>query len=331
MRAMRFAAPASIERRPLTLAAIDPPVPAADEILVRVSACAICRTDLHVIEGDLPLVRSPLVPGHQVVGRVESIGADARGVRVGDRVGIAWLRRTCGRCRFCVAGRENLCETSEYTGWTADGGYADSAVVPALFTYSIPDGFTDVDAAPLLCAGIIGFRALKLSAVMPGGRLAIYGFGSSAHITAQIARARGVDVYVKTREPARREQALALGATWAGDVDADVPARMDGAIVFAPAGDLVPIALADLDRGGTLALAGIHMSRIPALDYARLFEERVVRTVMANTRADGAELLAEAVRIGIRPTVTTFGLEEANEALARLKRGTIAGTGVLVM
>lgn len=330
MRAMRLDAQAPVERRPLNLVTIDVPPVAADELLVRVSACAICRTDLHVIEGELPLARSPLVPGHQIVGRVERVGGEVRGLGVGDRVGVAWLRRTCGRCRFCMLGRENLCDAAEYTGWTADGGYAEYAVVPAGFAYAIPDAFDDVDAAPLLCAGIIGYRALKLTAVAPGGRLGIYGFGSSAHVTMQIARARGIDVYVATRGSARREQARALGAAWAGDIGERMPSRVDGAIVFAPSGDVVPVALADLDRGGTLALAGIHMSRIPALDYGALFDERVVRTVTANTRADGAELLDEAARIPVRPTVTRFRLEAANDALIALKHGEIAGTGVLV-
>jgi propanol-preferring alcohol dehydrogenase len=331
MRAMRLAAPAPIETAPLRLVDVELPPPVPDEILVRVTACGICRTDLHIVEGDLPVRRSPIVPGHQIVGRIERLGATARRFRLGDRVGIAWLRRTCGVCRFCVAGRENLCDQPDFTGWTADGGYADYALAPEAFAYAIPDVFGDVDAAPLLCAGIIGYRALRLSGVAPGGRLGIYGFGSSAHVTLQVARARGMEVYVSTREPARQEQARTLGAAWAGDVGAPMPARVDGGIVFAPAGDLVPIALRDLDRGGTLALAGIHMSRLPALDYAALFDERTIRTVTANTRADGEELLAEAARIPIRPTVTRFDLESANDALLRLKRGAITGTGVLVI
>lgn len=329
-RAMRLGAQAPIETRPLRLEHIGAPEPAADEVGVRVSACAICRTDLHVIEGDLPLRRTPIVPGHQVIGRVERLGAGARRFRVGARVGIAWLRRTCGACRFCRSGRENLCAAAEFTGWTADGGYADYAVVPEAFAYPIPDEFGDAHAAPLLCAGIIGYRALKLAGVPPGRRLAMFGFGSSAHVTLQIAKARGIDVFVATRGAPARERARALGAAWAGDLREPMPERVDGAIVFAPAGDLVPIALGALERGGTVALAGIYMTPIPELDYERLFEERAIRTVTASTRADGAELLEEAARIPIRPAVTRFPLEAANEALQRLKRGEIGGTGVLV-
>lgn len=331
MRAMRFGAQALVDSSPLRLEHVEPPAPAADEVLVRVAACAICRTDLHVIEGDLPLRRAPLVPGHQIVGRIERVGADARRFRVGDRVGIAWLRRACGACRFCHAGRENLCARPEFTGWTHDGGYAEYAVVPDAFAYALPDAFDDVEAAPLLCAGIIGYRALKLSRVAPRGRLAIYGFGSSAHVTLQVARARGIDVYVVTRGVEHRAHAKALGAAWVGEVGERLPSRADGAIVFAPAGELVAIALRALEPGGTLALAGIHMSPIPALAYADLFEERAIQSVTANTRGDGEALLAEAARIPIRPAVTRFPLEDANRALHALKRGAIAGTGVLVM
>jgi propanol-preferring alcohol dehydrogenase len=330
MRAMRLHAQAAVESAPLRTETVEPPEPGPDEILVRVSVCGICRTDLHVVEGDLPLRRTPIVPGHQVVGRVERTGRAARRFRAGDRVGIAWLRRTCGTCAYCRVGRENLCDTPEFTGWTHDGGYADAAVVPEAFAYAVPQAFRDEEAAPLLCAGIIGYRALRLAAVAPGGRLGLWGFGSSAHVTLQVARARGIEVYVATREAARREHARELGAVWAGDLGEPMPARMDGGIVFAPAGELVPLALAALDKGATLALAGIYMSPLPSLDYARLFEERVIRTVTANTRADGEELLAEAARIPIRPTVTAFALEDANRALALLKRGQVPGTGVLL-
>ena len=307
------------------------PAPGPREILVRVSACGVCRTDLHIVEGDLPLVRSPVVPGHQVVGRVERAGAAARRFRIGDRVGIAWLRRTCGVCDACRRGRENLCEGAEFTGYHADGGFADYAVAPEAFAYAIPPIFDDGEAAPLLCAGIIGYRALKLSEVAPGGRLGIYGFGASAHVTLQVARARGCDVFVCTREPSHRELARRLGATWVGDVGDPMPAKADGTIIFAPAGELVPTALRNLARGGTLALAGIYMTPVPSLDYERdLFYERTVRSVTANTRADGEELLAEAARIPIRPATTTFPLEDANRALALLKRGGFAGAGVLL-
>ena len=330
-RALVLAAQAPIERAPLSLETRPAPEPAAGEVLVRVAACGVCRTDLHVVEGDLPLVRAPLVPGHQVVGRVARAGPGAGRFAPGDRVGIAWLRRTCGACAFCRSGRENLCARSEFTGWHADGGYADWAVVPEAFAYRIPDGLGDAEAAPLLCAGIIGYRALKRSEVPPGGRLGLWGFGSSAHVTLQVARARGIRVYVCTREASHRELALRLGAAWAGDVREPAPEPLDGGIVFAPVGDLVPVALESLGRGATLALAGIYMTPVPALDYARhLFHERTLRSVTANTRADGEELLAEAARIPIRPVTTTFPLEEANRALGLLKSGGFAGSGVLL-
>ena len=265
------------------------------------------------------------------MGRVERAGAAARRFRIGDRVGIAWLRRTCGVCDACRRGRENLCEGAEFTGYHADGGFADYAVAPEAFAYAIPPIFDDGEAAPLLCAGIIGYRALKLSEVAPGGRLGIYGFGASAHVTLQVARARGCDVFVCTREPSHRELARRLGATWVGDVGDPMPAKADGTIIFAPAGELVPTALRNLARGGTLALAGIYMTPVPSLHYERdLFYERTVRSVTANTRADGEELLAEAARIPIRPATTTFPLEDANRALALLKRGGFAGAGVLL-
>jgi propanol-preferring alcohol dehydrogenase len=323
-------AQAPIDRRPLVRE--ERPVPAAGpgELLVRVAACGVCRTDLHVVEGDLPLVTAPLVPGHQAVGRVERVGAGVGRFASGDRVGIAWLRWTCGACAWCRSGRENLCAASRYTGYHADGGFADYAVVPAEFAYAIPAGLDDVHAAPLLCAGIIGYRALRLAAVPPGGRLGIYGFGSSAHVTLQVARAHGAEVYVCTREPANQELARRLGASWAGDVNDAMPVPMDGTVVFAPAGELVPRALRGLARGGTVALAGIYMSPISALDYAAdLFQERILRSVTANTRADGEALLAEAARIPLQVHVTTFDLEDANEALAALARGQFAGSGVL--
>ena len=331
MRAFALSAPGPIETDPLRADSRATPSPGPAEILVRVSACGVCRTDLHIVEGDLPLVRSPIVPGHQVVGRVERAGAAARRFRIGDRVGIAWLRRTCGVCDACRRGRENLCEGAEFTGYHADGGFADYAVAPEAFAYAIPPIFDDGEAAPLLCAGIIGYRALKLAEVAPGGRLGIYGFGASAHVTLQVARARGCDVFVCTREPSHRELARRLGATWVGDVGDPMPAKADGTIIFAPAGELVPTALRNLARGGTLALAGIYMTPVPSLDYERdLFYERTVRSVTANTRADGEELLAEAARIPIRPATTTFPLAEANRALALLKRAGFAGAGVLL-
>jgi propanol-preferring alcohol dehydrogenase len=328
---MSLAGPAPVESAPLRCEFRAAPSPGPDEVLVRVIACGVCRTDLHIVEGDLPLVRSPVVPGHQVVGRVEAMGSEARRFRAGDRVGIAWLRRTCGTCEACRRGRENLCERSEFTGYHADGGFADYAVVPESFAYALPPVFGDAEAAPLLCAGIIGYRALKRSDVPPGGRLGIYGFGASAHVTLQVARARGCEVFVCTREASHRALARELGATWVGDIGDTMPAKADGTILFAPVGDLVPVALRNLARGGTLALAGIYMTPVPSLDYERdLFYEKNLRSVTANTRADGEELLAEAARIPIRPATTTFPLEDANQALALLKRGGFAGAGVLL-
>jgi alcohol dehydrogenase, propanol-preferring len=330
MRAMVLHGQAPIETRPLRSEDVPVPSPGGDELLVRVRACGICRTDLHVVEGDLPPRHARIVPGHQVVGVVESASVGGRFGR-GDRVGIAWLRRTCGRCEYCVSGRENLCERAEFTGWHADGGFAEFAVVPDAFAYAIPGVFADVEAAPLLCAGIIGFRALERAAVPPGGRLGLWGFGSSAHVTLQIARARGARVHVLTREPSHRELAQALGAAWTGDLGDPPPEPLDSAIIFAPVGDLVPLALRRLARGGTLALAGIYMTPTPPLEYTRdLFYERQVRSVTANTRADGEALLAEAARIPVRLTTTTFALTEANHALAALKRGAFSGSGVLV-
>ena len=331
MKAIVLRAQAPIGRAALRLEDVARPAPGPGEVLVRVSACAVCRTDLHVVEGDLPLVRSPLVPGHQVVGRVEAAGAGTARFSVGDRVGIAWLRSTCGTCAFCASGRENLCPDGAFTGYHADGGFAEYAVVAEAFAYAIPDAFSDVAAAPLLCAGIIGYRALERADVPPGGRLGIYGFGSSAHVTLQIARARGCEVYVCTREAGRRRLAVELGAAWAGDVGDPMPRTMHGSIVFAPVGDVVPAALRGLERGGTVALAGIYMTPTPPLDYARdLFHERQLRSVTANTRADGAALLAEAARIPLRLTTTQFPLAEAGRALADLKHGAFAGSGVLL-
>jgi alcohol dehydrogenase, propanol-preferring len=331
MRALVLSVPAPIESAPLRLESRPTPSPGAGEILIRVSACGVCRTDLHIVEGELPLVRPALVPGHQVVGRVERAGAGAQRFQPGDRVGIAWLRKTCGVCEACRGGRENLCERAEFSGYHADGGFADYAVVAESFAYAIPPVFGDAEAAPLLCAGIIGYRALKLSDVAPGGRLGIYGFGASAHVTLQVARARGCEVYVCTREESHRALARRLGATWVGGIGDAMPAKAHGTIVFAPAGELVPVALRNLARGGTLALAGIYMTAVPALDYERdLFYERTIRSVTANTRADGEELLSEAARIPIRTATTAFPLEEGNRALTLLKHGGFAGAGVLL-
>jgi propanol-preferring alcohol dehydrogenase len=331
MRALVLSATAPIETAPLHLEIRPTPAPGPGEILVRVNACGVCRTDLHIVEGELPPARASIVPGHQIVGLIERAGPGARRFAPGDRVGIAWLRGTCGVCEACRSGRENLCEHAVFTGYHADGGFADYAVVPEAFAYAIPPVFGDAEAAPLLCAGIIGYRALELSEVKPGGRLGLYGFGASAHVTLQVARARGCEVFVCTREESHRALARRLGATWVGGIRDVMPAKMHGTILFAPVGELVPVALQNLDRGGTLALAGIYMTAVPPLEYERdLFYERAIRSVTANTRTDGEKLLAEAARIPIRTATTTFPLEDANRALALLKRGGFAGAGVLL-
>ena len=322
---------ARIATRPLALRDLPDPTPGPKEILVRIAACGVCRTDLHIIEGDLLPHLLPLVPGHQAVGRIAACGTGTARFRPGDRVGIAWLRHTCGRCSFCRAGRENLCDGSRYTGWDAHGGYADYAIVNEEFAYAIPDGFSDAAAAPLLCAGIIGYRALSRSRVLPGQTLGIFGFGSSAHIVAQIARHRGCEVYVATRDASHRRLAEDIGAAWTGDTFDMPPAVLDGAIVFAPAGEVVPPALRALRKGGTLAVAGIHLSDIPPLVYDTcLFQEKTLTSVASNTRAEGGELLREAAAIPLQPRVTTFPLNEANEALLALARDGISGTAVLV-
>jgi propanol-preferring alcohol dehydrogenase len=308
------------------------PVPGEREVRLRVSCCAICRTDLHIIEGDLPPAKRPVIPGHQIVGVVDQLGPGCAHLRVGDRVGVAWLRHTCGKCRFCTSGRENLCELSQYTGYHADGGYAEFAMVPDDFAYEIPAPFDDVHAAPLLCAGIIGYRALVRSGVRHGEKLVIFGFGSSAHVVIQIARRRGCEVYVVSRGDSHRKLAIEMGATWAGAETREMPATPQAAIIFAPAGEVVLPALQCLDRGGVVALAGIHMSPIPPIDYDRyLFQERDIHPVTANTREDGRNLLAESAAAAVSPHVQTYPLEKANEALADMKHGRIDGTGVLLV
>jgi propanol-preferring alcohol dehydrogenase len=332
MRAMVLPAQAPIGTSPLVPGDLPVPEPAPGELLVRVRACATCRTDLHVIEGELAPRKLPIVPGHQAVGTVEARGPGATRFALGERVGIAWLRSTCGRCRFCATRRENLCEASTYTGWTHDGGYAELVCAPEAFAYGIPGGFDDAEAAPLLCAGIIGYRALRQSRVPRKGRLALYGFGSSAHVTLQVARHWGCTVYVATRDAAHRRLARDLGASWVGGPGEALPEKVDSAILFAPAGELVPVALRDLDKGGTLALAGIYMSGVPGLDYeAHLFWEKTIVSVTANTREDGAALLVEAAAIPIRPHVQRFALAEANQALQRVRADRVEGTAVLIV
>lgn len=327
MDAWQVATPGPIATRPLRAVRLPEPTPGDGELLVRVAACAVCRTDLHVAEGDLPPHRSPVVPGHEVVGRV--VGPGVAGFSDGDRVGVAWLRHTDGTCRYCRRGDENLCPDSRYTGWDADGGYAEYTVAPADYVYRLPEGPADADLAPLLCAGIIGYRALVAAALPPGGRLGIYGFGGSAHLTAQVALAQGATVHVVTRSAAARDLALGLGAASA---TADRPPEpLDSAILFAPVGSLVPPALEALDRGGTLAVAGIHLSDIPALNYERhLFQERRLRSVTANTRADGREFLAHAAAHPLRVSAVPYPLAEADRALADLAADRVDGVAVLL-
>jgi propanol-preferring alcohol dehydrogenase len=330
MRAMCVARTGPAESGPLELEERAAPEPGPGEVRVRVEVCGVCRTDLHVVEGDLAPHRPRVIPGHEVVGRVDALGAGVARLRAGDRVGIAWLRHTCGRCRFCARGAENLCLTPRFTGWDADGGYAEQALVPEDFAYRLPEPLEPRGAAPLLCAGIIGYRAWRRAAVAPGGRLGLWGFGGSAHIAIQVARHFGCEVYVFSRGGEHRELAEELGAAWVGDSSDRPPHLLDGAILFAPAGELVPPALAALDRGATLAVAGIHLSDVPGLDYQRhLFQERALTSVTANTREDGHALLELAAAIPIETRTHPYPLERANEALVDLKRDRIRGAAVL--
>lgn len=331
MRAWSVAAPGPVEEGGLRFVARPVPEPGDDELLVHVRTCGVCRTDLHVAEGDLPVHRPGVTPGHEVVGVVAGLGAAVRGFEVGERVGAAWLRRTDETCAYCVRGSENLCPASRYTGWDADGGYAEYTVVPAAFAYRLPGGVDDVSLAPLLCAGIIGHRALRRASLPPGGRLGLYGFGGSAHLCAQVALAEGATVHVLTRGASARKLALELGAASARDSNEMPPEPLDSAILFAPVGDLVPLALRALDRGGVLAIAGIHLSDVPALHYeSELFYEKEVRSVTSNTREDGREFLALAARHGVRATTHTYPLSEADRALRDLKAGRFDGAAVLV-
>ncbi|MEV0567814.1 zinc-dependent alcohol dehydrogenase family protein [Dactylosporangium sp. NPDC050588] len=331
MTAWRVERPGPIQQRPLRMDSAPVPEPGPGEVLVRVRACAVCRTDLHLAEGDLPPLRPGVVPGHEVVGDVERLGPDAGDLRVGERVGVAWLRHTCGACAYCRAGAENLCPFSRYTGWHADGGFAEHCVAPAAFVYRLPPRYDDVHAAPLLCAGIIGFRALRRAELPPGGRLGLYGFGASAHLAAQVAIAQGARVHVLTRSAQAQELALHLGAASAGDAAGRPPEPLDAAILFAPVGDLVPVALSALDRGGTLAVAGIHLTDIPVLRYAdHLFQERTLRSVTANTRQDGHDFLAFAQEHPLRVSITEFPLGAADDALADLAADRVHGAAVLV-
>jgi len=330
MRAWEVAAVAPIDNGPLRQIDRAEPEPGPGQVRLRITCCGVCRTDLHLAEGDLPPRRHGVIPGHEIVGRIDALGEGSRRFAVGDRVGVPWLGRTDGTCRFCRRGAENLCVAPTFTGWDVDGGYADACVADERYIYSLPDSLDDEHAAPLLCAGIIGYRALRCAAVPPGGRLGIYGFGGSAHITAQIAMRQGQRVHVLTRGAGNRKLAADLGVDSVGETTDAPPEPLDGAILFAPAGELVPVALRALDRGGTLAVAGIWLSDIPALNYeADLFQERKLRSVTANTRTDGEEFLALASRFGLRPTTVAYPMASAPQALADLEHGRFSGAAVL--
>lgn len=330
MRAMVLGAVKPVEESPLELKDIPVPEVGPGDILVRVRCCGVCHTDLHVVSGELAGRPLPLVPGHEVVGTVERAGEGAGRFRIGQRVGAAWLRSACGTCRFCRNGRENLCEDARFNGYDANGGYADFMALPEKYAYAIPDRFGDAEASPLLCAGIVGYRALALSGIEPGGTLGMYGFGGSAHIGLQIAKHRGARVFVFTRSEEHRALARELGADWAGTAKDDPPAKLTNAIIFAPVGSLYLDALRVMDRGGTVVSAGIHMSPIPEMDYDRyLYHERRMLSVANATRKDGEELLAVAAEVSVKTTVSTFPLEAANDVLRLLKAGRINGAAVL--
>jgi propanol-preferring alcohol dehydrogenase len=321
--------PKPAEDNPLELVDLPAPKPAPGQVRLRVRACGVCHTDLHLVEGDIPMFKLPVVPGHQIIGRVEALGEGAGRFTVGDRVGVPWLYSTCGQCDYCQRGLENLCDQARFTGQHADGGFAETMVVSADFAYAIPMGFPDDQAAPLLCAGIIGYRSLRLSGIEPGGRLGLYGFGASAHVTIQVARHWGCEVYVFTRSAEHRRHALALGAVWVGQAQDTPPDELDSAITFAPAGWLVPEALRVLRKGGTLAINAIHMSPIPEMPYSLLYGERIVRSVANATRQDAEDLLRLAATIPITTDVELYPLEQANQVLQRLKRSEIQGAAVL--
>jgi alcohol dehydrogenase, propanol-preferring len=321
--------PAPVESNPLQYVSVADPVPGDDQVLIRVRCCAVCRTDLHVVEGELTPRKSPVIPGHQVIGTVEAAGKNATRFAPGTRVGVAWLHRTDGTCAYCRSGRENLCDHPDFTGYSVDGGYAELLVAPEQFVYPIPENFSELQAAPLLCAGIIGFRCLRLSGVQPGNALAFYGFGAAAHVAIQVARYWQVDVYACTRDERHRKLASELGAKWASDTFDAPPVPLDAAIVFAPAGEIVPAALKALRKGGALILGGIHMSQIPAFSYDLLYQERFIRSVANNTRQDGEDFLHLAAKIPIKTHVQQFVLRDANKALSALKNDAIPGAAVL--
>ena len=329
MKACVLERPGPVESCPLELRELPIPQPGEHEVLVRAHSCGICRTDLHVVEGELPPKKPRIIPGHQIVGVIERLGPNAAKYKVGARVGVAWLHRTDGTCPYCRSGRENLCDSPEFTGYTVDGGYAEFTVAPEDFVYPIPEGFPDLQAAPLLCAGIIGFRCLRVAGISPGGKLGIYGFGAAGHVCIQVAKYWGCDVFVSTREEKHRRLAMELGAVWAGGAADAPPQKLDASIIFAPAGELVPPALAALRKGGTLVLGGIHMSPIPSFPYLLIYHERSIRSVANNTRQDGHDFLKIAAAIPIHTEVQAFPLDQANQALQALKQDGIRGAGVL--
>ena len=329
MKAMILKRPQPIEENPLEFADVPTPIPKRGQVRLQITVCGICHTDLHTIEGELGGGKLPVIPGHQVVGTVDAVGEGVTRFHPGDRLGIPWLYSTCGQCPFCQRGQENLCENALFTGHSADGGYAEHAVVPEQFTYPIPEDYPDTQAAPLLCAGVIGYRALRISSARPGDRLGLYGFGASAHIVIQIALYQGCEVYVYTRSATHQALARGLGAAWVGRAEEQAPQELDSAIIFAPAGELIPLALGALRKGGTLALAGIYMTPTPPLPYELLYHERTVRSVANSTRQDVVELLEMAPKVPVRTQVRVFPLGHANQALQLLKRGGIDGAGVL--
>ncbi len=331
MRALVLEVPGPAAGRPLRLLEVPDPSPAPGELLVDVAACAVYRTDLQIVEGDLPAHRSPVIPGHQGVGRVVGLGSGVDAWRLGERVGVTWLAGTCGACRFCLTGRQNLCHASVFTGWDRDGGFAGRMTVRADVAVRIPDGFDDLAAAPLLCGGVIGYRSLAVAGVRPGDRLGLFGFGSSARLVIQVARHWGCDVFVWTRSAAERARAAELGAAWVGGYDERAPAPVDAAITFAPSGDVVLAALGAVDRGGTVAVNAIHLDRIPAFSYDRLWWERSIRSVANVTSQDARDFLALAPQIPIRTDVEVHPLEDGPVALERLATGAIKGTAVLAM
>jgi propanol-preferring alcohol dehydrogenase len=332
MRAMILSEQKAVELSPLVERDIDDPQAGPGEVRLKVSVCAVCRTDLHIVEGDLALHKSLLVPGHQIVGGIDQIGAGVSGRQVGQRIGVGWLRHVDGTCEFCRRGRENLCPSSRYSGYDADGGYAEYAVVPNDFAYELPDGFDDEHVAPLLCGGLIGYRALERAAVPEHGRLLLVGFGSSAHLVIQIALVRGHEVYVVTRSENHIRQAKALGATWAGADFRELPRKANSAVLFAPSGKLVPPIMEALDHGGICSIAGIHLTDVPDLNYQQhLYQERELRSVTANTRDDARALLAEAAAAHVRPQTTPYPLAEANHALRDMKQSRVNGTPVLML